>query len=316
MTDAARAALLCITPSPAIDRTAHVERITLGEVLRPIELVALPGGKGVNAARAAARLGGRVMTTGIAGGHAGRWIVEALAAEGLDPHWSVAVGESRTTYVTVDRRGESVIVYERAGPATDAEFAAFLRLLENELLPRCGRAVVAGSVPAGVDAAGHAAIVEACRRADRPLLVDASGAGLIAALDAAPDIVKIGRVEAVEAGVVGTDAAATDAAVALADRGARLAVVTDGAREVAAADVARTWRMVVPEVNVVNAVGSGDSFNAALSLALMDGAAVETALIRGVAAGSANALALGAGMPDAEMARELERHVTVSSAER
>jgi hypothetical protein len=77
-----RPALLCITPSPAIDRTAHVGRIVHGEILRPIELVALPGGKGVNAARAAARLGGRVMTTGIAGGHAGRWIVDALAAEG------------------------------------------------------------------------------------------------------------------------------------------------------------------------------------------------------------------------------------------
>ena len=316
MTGAPRAALLCITPSPAIDRTAHVERITLGEVLRPIELVALPGGKGVNAARAAARLGGLVMTTGIAGGHAGRWIVETLAAEGLDPHWAYAAGESRTTYVTVDRRGDSVIVYERPGPATDDEFAAFLRLLEDELLPRCGRAVVAGSVPSGIDSSGHAAIVEVCRRAGRPLLVDASGAGLIVALDAGPDIVKIGRDEAVEAGVVGTDASATDAAVALADRGARLAVVTDGAREVAAADAARTWRTAVPEVNVVNAVGSGDSFDAALSLALMDGAAVETALARGVAAGSANALALGAGMPDAEVAHELERHITVLSAER
>ena len=108
-----RPALLCITPSPAIDRTAHVGRIVHGEILRPIELVALPGGKGVNAARAAARLGGRVMTTGIAGGHAGRWIVESLAAEGLDPHWAPAEAESRTTYVTVDHAGTSVIVYER-----------------------------------------------------------------------------------------------------------------------------------------------------------------------------------------------------------
>jgi hypothetical protein len=36
--------LLCITPSPAIDRTAHVERIVPDEVLRPVELVALAGG--------------------------------------------------------------------------------------------------------------------------------------------------------------------------------------------------------------------------------------------------------------------------------
>ena len=316
MSQVLRPTLLCITPSPAIDRTAHVERISLGEILRPLELVALPGGKGVNAARAAARLGGTVMTTGIAGGHAGHWIVEGLATEGLDPHWSFAVAEARTTYVTVDQFGASVIVYERPVPATEQEFAAFLRLLEDELLPRCGRAIVAGSIPAGIAATGHAAIVAACQRAGRPLLVDASGDGLLAALEAGPDVVKIGRLEAVEAGIVSASATSLEAAIALVDRGAHLAVVTDGARTVVAADAERTWHIGVPAVAVVNAVGSGDSFNAAISLALLDGEPIEAALIRGVAAGSANALALGAGMPDPRIARELEGSVTVTTAER
>jgi len=307
--------LLCITPAPAIDRTAHVERIVHGEVLRPLQLVALPGGKGVNAARAAARLGGRVMTTGIAGGHAGRWIEEALAEEGLDPQWSHARAESRTTYVTVDRSGEAIIVYEHPAPASDEEFAAFLELLQHRLLPRCGRAILAGTVPAGIDR-GHAAIVETCRRAGRPLLVDASGAGLLAALDARPDVVKIGRIEAVEAGLAPGEATTVEVAVALVDRGAQRAVVTDGARDVAAADGQRTWHVDVPRVEAVNAVGSGDSFNAGFSLALLDGTSVETALARGVAAGAANALALAAGMLDPEVARRLEGSIRVTTDRR
>jgi tagatose 6-phosphate kinase len=304
-------ALLCITPSPAIDRTAHVGRIVHGEILRPIELVALPGGKGVNAARAAARLGGRVITTGIAGGHAGRWIVEGLASEGLDPRWAPADAESRTTYVTVDAAGTSVIVYERPSPATEAEFAAFLRLLEDELLPRSARAVVAGSVPAGLEDQAHAAIVEACRRAGTPLLVDASGQGLLVALGAQPDLVKVSLDEVVQAGLVEPGASAAAAAEALVERGSLLAVVTDGPRDVGAADAGRRWRVSVPLVPTVNAVGSGDAFNAALSLALMDGASLETALARGVAAGSANALALGAGMLDPLDAQRLEGQVIV-----
>ena len=316
MADDTRPALLCITPAPAIDRTAHVARIEHDQVLRPVELVALPGGKGVNAARAAVRLGGRAITTGIAGGHAGRWIVETLAAEGLETRWSYAMAESRTTYVTVDDSGESVIVYERAAPATDEEFGAFLRLLTDELLPICGRAIVAGSIPAGINGRGHAAIVEVCRGAGRPLLVDASGAGLVAALGARPDLVKIGRIEAVEAGVADGSATAAEAAAALVEAGAQMAVVTDGAREVAAADATNAWRVDVPRVEAVNAVGSGDSFNAAFSLALMDGEPVETALARGIAAGSANALALGAGMLDAAVARELERQISVTMTRR
>jgi 1-phosphofructokinase family hexose kinase len=308
--------LLCITPAPAIDRTAHVEHITHGEVLRPRQLVALPGGKGVNAARAASRLGGRVITTGVAGGHAGRWIVETLAREGLEPRWSPAAAESRTTYVTVDDEGDAVVVYERPATATDAEYAAFLRLLEDELLPICDRVIVAGSIPTGIDVRGHAAIVEVCRVAGRPLLVDAAGRGLVAALAAGPEIVKIGRIEVIEAGLADVEAGAQEAAEALLAAGARLAVVTDGARDVVAVDRTTTWRLGVPQVRVVNAVGSGDSFNAAMSLALIDGADVTTALVKGVAAGSANALSLGAAMLDPAVAHRMEQDVTITVAGR
>ena len=311
-----RPALLCITPAPAIDRTAHVERLAHGEVLRPTEMFVLPGGKGVNAARAAVALGGRAVTTGIAGGHAGRWIVEALSAEGLEPHWAFAKAESRTAYVTVDEAGQSMLVYERSTPATPDEYDAFIRLLEERLLPACARAVVAGSIPSGLPARRHGEIVEAARHAGVPLLVDASGPGLVAALEAEPDIVKIGRVEAVESGVAGDDASALDAAVALVERGATLAVVTDGADEVAAADASATWRLSVPTVEVVNPVGSGDSFNAALSLALMDGADLPTALARGVAAGSANALTKSAASLDPLVASALEDDVTITTEER
>jgi tagatose 6-phosphate kinase len=257
-----------------------------------------------------------VLTTGIAGGHAGRWIVEELAAEGLDPRFAGAREESRTTYVVVDDDGASVIVYERPSPVSGAEFEDFLRLLGDELLPRCGRAIVAGSLPGGIDPQGHAAIVEACQRAGRPLLVDATRAGLLAALGAQPDVVKIGRIEVVETGIVGSGASSLQAAIELVERGARLAIVTDGPHEVLAADASHAWRVAVPAIEAVNPVGSGDAFNAGFSLALLDGEPLEVALARGVAAGTANALELSAGHPDPEVVRELERDVRVESIDR
>jgi fructose-1-phosphate kinase PfkB-like protein len=176
--------------------------------------------------------------------------------------------------------------------------------------------VVAGSIPAGLAASAHGAIVETCRAAGVPLLVDASGQGLVAALAAEPDIVKIGRVEAVEAGVAGPEADAAETAVALVERGARLAVVTDGAEEVVAADAETLWRVSVPRVEAVNAVGSGDSFNAAMSLALLDGADVTSALTRGVAAGSANALTISAASLDPAVAEALAAAIEVSETRR
>lgn len=304
-------ALLCVTPSPAIDRTAQVPRLRLGQVLRPTRVVALPGGKGVNAARAALRLGGRVVTAGIAGGYAGRWLTEALEAEGLAPRFSIAAAETRTTYVTVDTAGRSVLVYEPSAVVSGREFRALVELLERDLLPDASRVIVAGSLPTGSPSDGYSRIVRACHRADRPVLVDTSGMGLIVALRAGPDIVKVGLSEVREAGLIGARGSALRAARALAAAGAGMAVVTDGPRPVAACDGAHAWQLSVPRVTAINAVGSGDAFNAGLSLALAEGLPVEEALVSGVAAGSANALALGAGMLDVAVARVLRAQVEI-----
>jgi fructose-1-phosphate kinase PfkB-like protein len=218
--------------------------------------------------------------------------------------------------VVVDAAGDSVLVYERPADGTEEEFERFLRLLEERLLPLSARAIVAGSIPRGAAVRGHVAIVEACRRAGVPLLVDASGAGLRDALGARPDVVKIGREEALEAGLVDDAASSTDADTALVDAGARLAVVTDGPREVVAADAHMTWHSSVPRVQAVNPVGSGDSFNAAMSLALMAGADVPTALRKGVAAGTANALTLSGASLDPAVAGALEDDVHVTAVTR
>jgi tagatose 6-phosphate kinase len=76
------------------------------------------------------------------------------------------------------------------------------------------------------------------------------------------------------------------------------------------------WRLSVPELQAVNPVGSGDSFNAALSLAFMDGADIPTALVKGVAAGSANALTKSAASLDPLIAAALEEEVQVTTIRR
>ena len=154
-------------------------------------------------ARAARSLGATVSTTGFAGGHAGRWLVEQLRLERLSPAFSHRVErETRSTLVTVDGAGRSTLLYETAPPTSRAEEAALLRLLARELLrPACWVAL-SGSLPRGRSAlAGR--LVRACRRARRPVLVDTSGDALLAALAERPDIVKVSRAEVVEAGLVG-----------------------------------------------------------------------------------------------------------------
>jgi tagatose 6-phosphate kinase len=289
--------ILCIAPSPAIDRTARVERFAEGVVLRPAELVVLPGGKAITTARAARALGAIVATTGYAGGHAGRWIVEALAAEGLNPSFVETAAESRTTYVLLDARGKSLLVYEAAPPVTEAEAAELHQLLEAELLPAAEFVVIAGSFPPDSPTDAGSQLVELVHRAGRRCLVDTSGRSILAVAAAGPDVLKISLEEALSAGLAtSSDPAPAQAATErLSSLGVGLAVVTDGSRGASAFDGSSHWRIQVPAVAATSAVGSGDAFNGGLAVALADGRPPADALAHGAAAGTANAQSLGGG---------------------
>jgi len=244
--------LVCLGPNPAVDRTALVEALEPNEILRPIEVVVLPGGKALCAARAARALGVPVGVGLIVGGHAGRWLVEASEREGLGPLAVESGVETRTTYVVVDRRARQIAVYEPSAAVSPAVFEAFLGLVASRLLPTASWVIPAGSLPTGIAPDGYAAIVEECRRAGRPCLVDTSGDALRAAVAARPTVVKVSLPEAQAAGFGGL---ARDAAGAIAAAGAEVAVVTDGARGAVATDGRRLWRVVPPRIRALCAVG-------------------------------------------------------------
>jgi fructose-1-phosphate kinase PfkB-like protein len=53
--------IVCIAPTPAVDRLHEVSGpVVVGAIHRPHRVVAVAGGKGLNAARAAALLGAQV----------------------------------------------------------------------------------------------------------------------------------------------------------------------------------------------------------------------------------------------------------------
>ena len=63
--------LLFVVANPSIDRLYKLDRLEVGQIHRPLSMVAVPGGKGLNAARAAAALGGSVTAVGIVAKRAG-----------------------------------------------------------------------------------------------------------------------------------------------------------------------------------------------------------------------------------------------------
>ena len=87
----------------------------------------MPGGKGINVARALKRLGDPVIATGLAGGRAGIQIVEGLAGEGILNDFVRIRGESRTSTAVVDpTSGLQTEINEYGPEVTAAELETLL----------------------------------------------------------------------------------------------------------------------------------------------------------------------------------------------
>ena len=292
--------LICIAPNPSIDKTAEIERLVPGAIHRPDRLLAVPGGKGLNVARAARHLGAEVIVVAPLAGHAGRWIDEELERRGIPRVVVWVPGETRTCLSVLDRSTGTLSEFYEAGPTIPAaDWAGFMRAVASTIAesPRDSVVALSGSLPPGVVEADVGEIVDAARRSGRQIVVDLGGLGLRAAVDASPDVVKVNAMEAASVAEieVSSEAAALSAAQRLVEFGAGQAVVTRGSAGAVAWDGA-TGCMVEPDGDAgPYLVGSGDAFLAGFAVSLMAGEALPDRLRAGAGAAASNTEGIGAG---------------------
>lgn len=244
-----------------VDLTAHVERApAAGETVADGELHRGPGGKGANQAVAAARLGAAVRLIGAVGDDAdGRGIRDQLAAVGVDATGvQTSDAATGTALIVVDASGEnSIVVCAGANAAIDAEAldiesgAAVLMQLE-----------VSDAV---VSAAAHAAGFFALNAAPARPLPD----GVLERCD----LVIVNETEYAQLPEV------HDAPLLCVTLGA------EGARLYRHGELVASFPGVA--TTVVNTVGAGDAFCAALVCGLLRGDSPDDALARACAVGAA-----------------------------
>lgn len=296
--------LLFVAANPSIDRLYEVDRFVPGEIHRPQRDVAVAGGKGLNAARAAATLGGSVTAVGIVAGRAGDWIEERLAELGIEERMARGTGETRTCLSILDRSsGVMTEIYERGEQIGSAAWDSLEAIVWAEL-ERGDVATVSlsGSLPPGAPPDGFARIARIALASSRtvPVLADTYGPALAAVLGEYPAIVKVNSAEAGEAsGVSVADAqSAARAGRVLRDAGAVCVIVTVGPQGAVVVGADEPMQLIPPDLRGAYPVGSGDAFLGGLAIAFARGDSMVEAARLGLAAGIANALVPGAGNLD------------------
>lgn len=297
--------ITCLGLSPALDVTYGVPALDLGGIHRPDWKLALPGGKSLNVARALHALGGRVQAIAPLGGAVGDLIRAALDADGVLVEPVPTSEPTRMCVSVVDAAdGRITEFYERAPDLDEPAWAVVADALARM---DTGWLAVSGSVPAERTGELAAALAAATDRGVR-LAVDLRGEALAAVLASTrPALVKVNRAEAEEAVGPGRLEAL---AHRLRERGATIAIVTDGASGSLGMNAGGAWRVSSPRIGHYT-VGAGDSFLAGLLLALDGGIELPGALRRASAVAAANTLRPGAALFDPADVEELALRIEV-----
>jgi 1-phosphofructokinase family hexose kinase len=312
--------ILTVTVNAAVDKTLTVANLQLGHRHRAQQGLLLPGGKGINVARALKRLGDPVIATGLAGGRTGIQIVDGLSQEGILNDFVRIACESRTSTAIVDPTSGLQTEINEYGPEVTPDEIATLVEKVRYLCGAVTAVVFAGSLPRKVDTGFYAEVIRDMARRRVRTVIDAEGEPLRLALAAEPSVISPNQREA-EA-LVGhefqTDEDFQNALLELKDMGAGSVVITlktgcyallsSGSR----GGRHRMYRAWIPRVEAVSSVGSGDAFLAGLVSAQQAERKDPDCLRHGLAVGAANTQAVGAGVFDP---RDVPRYAAMVEVE-
>jgi 1-phosphofructokinase family hexose kinase len=310
--------IVCVAANPSIDRLFEVERVEIGAIHRPDAFVMVPGGKGINVARAAHSLGAEVIAAGVLAGHAGRWLAEALAGEGVPGAFAWVGGETRSSLSVADRETESLTEFYERGDDIGADGWTDLERVVRGALSGRRWMTISGNLPPGAPEDGYARLIHLAREAGVRTALDARETALARGVGAGPDIVKVNAEEAswlLETRVDDLHAART-AAVEIRDRlgDGGAGIVTCGAEGAL---------MAGPDGGVVHGrlyakgpypVGSGDAFLGGLVTAIERGDPWRDCVALALGAAAANAEIRGAGRLDPARAEQLSRRAEIVAA--
>jgi len=288
--------IITLTLNPAMDVSAEVAEMAPYHKLRCENEHRQPGGGGINVARAAQRLGARVLAIHVSGGATGQALCRLLDDAGLAHQPVVTIHETRVDFAVSERKTGAQFRFVFPSRKLSPRIVRTVLARVQAHLVAGDTLVVSGSVPEGTqedifDRLAALARAQGCR-----YVVDTSGAALKRALAGGPDLIKPNQGELAE--LIGRPVPDAPACVAAA----RDLIKAGKAKEVAISlgeagallvTADKAWQAKGIAVKAVSTVGAGDSFLAGLVTRQMAGDSEAQCLAFAVAAGTAALLAPG-----------------------
>lgn len=289
--------LLTVTMNPSVDISYHLDRLTLDDINRTDEVSKTPGGKGLNVARVAKQLGLDVAATGIIGGHLGDYIKDELDKVSIQQVFYAIDQESRNC-IAILHEGNQTEILESGPSLTERDTSNFLKHFEDLVnSEKYTLITMSGSLPSGMDPTVYKQMIHLANQAGIPIVLDASGANLVEALE--DEALKLTAIKPNldELSAIEGDSFSEDDTDAIKDALSRprygkceWIVLSLGGAGALIKHGTQFYRVTVPEIEVVNPVGSGDSTVAGLAYGLLSGDFDEKIMKSAMTAGVLNTM--------------------------
>ncbi|MFA5517510.1 MAG: 1-phosphofructokinase family hexose kinase [Desulfuromonadales bacterium] len=289
-------AVATLTMNPTIDIASSVRKVLPERKLRCDEPSRDPGGGGINVARVIHQLGGTAMALYIAGGATGQLLHKIVRREGIEARRIEIEKLTRENMTITEAESGNQFRFVFPGPSIRrSEWQQCLDML-GLFIPRPAYIVASGSLPPGVPVDFYAQAAQVAKRIDARFVLDTTGEPLCAALGKDVYLIKPNRRELEDA----TGQELSDPQVQeevcreLVDKGkCQMIALTLGESGTLFTAKGLQARIKGPPVQVVSAVGAGDSFLGGLVFALTEDYPLADAFRYAIAAGTAAVLTPG-----------------------
>lgn len=280
-------AILTVTVNPSLDITTSTARLEPQRKLRCGPAVMDAGGGGANVSRAIRELGGESLAFVGLGGNTGRQFAQLLRDASVEYVEFPLVGETRSSMTVMEEATGLHYRFVLPGPEQSPETGEqILAELDRIFEQPFSYVVASGSLLPGIRSDFYARVGNLARGHGAKLILDTHGEALKQALAGLPYLIRLNEIEARElAHETERDASIEQLAKALVGRQvAEVVVIGQGERGSLITTAEGQFSIAPPTVTVRSMVGAGDSYVAALTLALSRGWSLEAANRYGVAA--------------------------------
>lgn len=305
--------IITVTMNPAIDKTVEIEQFIHGGLNRIGTPISDAGGKGINVSKTIKALGGDTLAMGFLGERGSQIILDCLRSEGIEHDFVLVSGATRTNMKLMEKDGTLTELNEQGMTVSEEKIEELIAGLESYAAEDT-LFVLAGSIPAGVDAKIYQRITKAVKKKGAKVFVDADGALLVEALEAVPSIIKPNHVELAEYfGCTGEvdEVKLIEYGKALLEKGIETIAISRGSKGALFLTKDSAYRVLGLKVEAHSTVGAGDAMVAALSFAISQKMSWEESIKLSIASSAGAVTTKGTKPPSKELVEELKNQVVL-----